>query len=204
MDIVLYAFTALLYAGAAAVAWRTRLRTPLAAGVAGGRASIGSVKPTLLFFALVAHGVLLHLTIFPPDRMMFGFAFALSAMLWLSVGAYWVESFFFPLDSLSLIALPFACIATLMPLIFGGVRVLPYAADPLFKFAGPGRLACLSDAAGRAQTERDGGWRAHKARLAGQLARKPAAVADLGKTIVPLDQGRFYSAHADPNLGRTI
>jgi len=141
MDIVLYAFTALLYAGAAALAWHTRLRTPLllvadAAGVAGGRASIGSigfVRPTLLFFALVAHGVLLHLTIFPPDRMMFGFAFALSAMLWLSVGIYWVESFFFPLESLSLIALPFACIATLMPLIFGGVRVLPYAADPLFK-----------------------------------------------------------------------
>jgi hypothetical protein len=43
--------------------------------------------------ALVSHGMLLHETIFPADRMMFGFAFALSAMLWLGVGIYWIESF---------------------------------------------------------------------------------------------------------------
>ena len=46
------------------------------------------------------HGVLLHTTIFPQNAMVFGFAFALSAMFWLGAGIYWIESFFFPLDGL--------------------------------------------------------------------------------------------------------
>ena len=87
----------------------------------------------LLFVALVVHGVLLHTTIFPHDAMVFGFAFALSAMFWLGVGIYWIESFFFPLDGLRLLALPLACVASLLPLVFGGVHVLSYAAAPLFK-----------------------------------------------------------------------
>src|SRR5690349_1672017 len=58
----------------------------------------------LLLVALVVHGVLLHTTIFPHDAMVFGFAFALSAMFWLGVGIYWIESFFFPLDGLRLLA----------------------------------------------------------------------------------------------------
>jgi ABC-type uncharacterized transport system permease subunit len=65
--------------------------------------------------------------------MVFGFAFALSAMFWLGAGIYWIESFFFPLDGLRLLVLPLACVASLLPLIFGGVRVLPYSAAPMFK-----------------------------------------------------------------------
>ena len=65
--------------------------------------------------------------------MVFGFAFALSAMFWLGAGIYWIESFFFPLDGLRLLVLPLACVASLMPLAFGGVRVLPYSAAPMFK-----------------------------------------------------------------------
>jgi ABC-type uncharacterized transport system permease subunit len=140
MDIVLYAFTALLYAGLALVAWRSHLggALPLApampAGAAHGpRPRVAPVRTLLLLLALIAHGVLLHITIFPHRQMLFGFAFALSAMLWLGVGIYWIESFFFPLDGLGLLALPLASIATLMPLAFGGVRVLSYAADPLFE-----------------------------------------------------------------------
>jgi len=87
----------------------------------------------LLFVALLAHGLLLHTTIFPQHAMVFGFAFALSAMFWLGAGIYWIESFFFPLDGLRLLVLPLACVASLLPLAFGGVRVLPYAAAPLFK-----------------------------------------------------------------------
>ncbi|OXH84852.1 ABC transporter permease [Burkholderia multivorans] len=94
---------------------------------------MSGVGRALLFAALVAHGVLLHMTIFPHDAMIFGFAFALSAMFWLGAGIYWIESFFFPLDSLRLLVLPLACGASLLPLVFGGVRVLPYAAAPLFK-----------------------------------------------------------------------
>jgi len=136
MDIVLYAFTALLYGGLATVAWRThRGRTADAPGGrhTGVRPRVPLARHVLLLLALVAHGLLLHVTIFPPNQMVFGFAFALSAMLWLSVCIYWIESFFFPLDGLELLALPLACLAALMPLVFGGVRVLSYAADPLFE-----------------------------------------------------------------------
>ncbi|MPW15951.1 inner membrane protein YpjD [Paraburkholderia sp. CNPSo 3157] len=154
MDIVLYALTALLYGGLAVAGWRAHRQAavrpmlesvspvssaaPLPAG--GGRglsseASAGMSMTTriVLLAALLAHGVLLHTTIFPHDAMVFGFAFALSAMFWLGAGIYWIESFFFPLDGLRLLVLPLACVASLLPLLFSGVHVLSYAADPLFK-----------------------------------------------------------------------
>jgi ABC-type uncharacterized transport system permease subunit len=145
MDIVLYALTALLYGGLAVAGWRAHRHTavePALAGVPAGIApveskaktpSMGGTTRALLLIALLVHGVLLHTTIFPQNAMIFGFAFALSAMFWLGAGIYWIESFFFPLDGLRLLVLPLACIASLMPLIFGGVRVLSYSAAPMFK-----------------------------------------------------------------------
>lgn len=154
MIIVLYAVTALLYGGLALAAWRAYRRHPATSGpaLAGGAASAvgaGAAVPppvavaragvplpasrVVLFLALVAHGLLLHATVFPADSMVFGFAFSLSAMLWLGAGIYLIENFFFPLEGLGLLVLPLACIASLMPGMFGGVRVLSYAADPLFK-----------------------------------------------------------------------
>ncbi|SAL70162.1 cytochrome C assembly family protein [Caballeronia telluris] len=146
MDIVLYALTALLYGGLAVAGWRAHRHTavePALAGIPAGaplppaRASKASgmsgIGRALLFVALVVHGVLLHTTIFPQNAMIFGFAFALSAMFWLGAGIYWIESFFFPLDGLRLLVLPLACVASLLPLLFGGVRVLPYSAAPMFK-----------------------------------------------------------------------
>jgi ABC-type uncharacterized transport system permease subunit len=154
MDIVLYALTVLLYGGLCAADWRALRRAsveplfgsvppvPLAVGLAGpagagaeaSRArSFGMLSRALLFVALAAHGLLLHMTIFPANEMIFGFAFALSAMFWLGAVIYWIESFFFSLDGLRLLLLPLAAIASILPLVFGGVRVLPYAAAPLFK-----------------------------------------------------------------------
>lgn len=95
--------------------------------------NFGPLSRTLLFVALAAHGVLLHMTIFPAHEMVFGFAFALSAMFWLGAVIYWIESFFFALDGLRLLLLPLAAVASILPLVFGGVRVLPYAAAPMFK-----------------------------------------------------------------------
>jgi ABC-type uncharacterized transport system permease subunit len=147
MDIVLYALTALLYGGLAVAGWRSHRHAavhpllesvpplPAHAASAGASVATGMSAPgrALLFVALLAHGVLLHTTIFPQNAMVFGFAFALSAMFWLGAGIYWIESFFFPLDGLRLLVLPLACVASLLPLAFGGVRVLPYAAAPMFK-----------------------------------------------------------------------
>lgn len=144
MDIVLYALTALLYGGLAVAGWRAHR-------VEGAASMLSSVPPVpaprrerpsasasrttraLLFVALALHGLLLHTTIFPRDAMVFGFAFALSAMFWLGACIYWIESFFFPLEGLGLLVLPLACVASLMPLLFGGVHVLAYAAAPMFK-----------------------------------------------------------------------
>ncbi|MCO4892215.1 cytochrome c biogenesis protein CcsA [Cupriavidus sp. WGtm5] len=157
MVIVLYALTALLYCGLAWHGWATRHpRVAAAAGatgpagnsaaavlVAGGGpippagGAHGEGRPAwwhvLMLAALASHGMLLHETIFPAERMMFGFAFALSAMLWLGVGIYWIESFFFSLAGLGLIVIPVALVASLMPLAFPGSQILGYAARPLFK-----------------------------------------------------------------------
>jgi len=158
MDIVLYALTALLYGGLAVAGWRAHrhtavepalagmpaggrlaggMRTDMADTMQSGRASkasgVSSMGRVLLGVALLVHGVLLHTTIFPQNAMVFGFAFALSAMFWLGAGIYWIESFFFPLDGLRLLVLPLACVASVMPLVFGGVHVLSYSAAPMFK-----------------------------------------------------------------------
>ncbi|MDQ0142643.1 cytochrome C assembly family protein [Cupriavidus necator] len=154
MVIVLYALTALLYCGLAWHGWVTRHpRVAAAAGPAGASATAvlvaggGPIPPAggahgegrpawwhvLMLAALASHGMLLHETIFPAERMMFGFAFALSAMLWLGVGIYWIESFFFSLAGLGLIVIPVALVASLMPLAFPGAQILGYAARPLFK-----------------------------------------------------------------------
>jgi ABC-type uncharacterized transport system permease subunit len=146
MDIVLYALTALLYGGLAVAGWRAHRHTavePALAGVPAGMPALLDTRPktpamgvatrALLLIALLVHGLLLHTTIFPQHAMIFGFAFALSAMFWLGAGIYWIESFFFPLDGLRLLVLPLACVASLMPFVFGGVRVLSYSAAPMFK-----------------------------------------------------------------------
>lgn len=135
MIIVLYALTALLYGTLTASAWRARLRFADVPGEVLGIApqSLAPRDRALLAAALVAHGALLELTIFPEGEMVYGFAFALSAMLWLGVLIYWIESLFFPLDGLRMLALPVAFVASVLPLLFGGVKVLPYSADVLFK-----------------------------------------------------------------------
>ncbi|ALF87045.1 MULTISPECIES: cytochrome C assembly family protein [Ralstonia solanacearum species complex] len=152
MVIVLYALTALLYGALAWYAWARRGGLEVQAAGAlmpGGQPSAGAavlVPPPpaapesgpawwrwVLLGALVVHGVLLHETIFPATSMKFGFAYALSAMLWLGVGIYWIESLFFSLAGLGLLVMPVALIGSLLPLAFPGTQILGYAASPLFK-----------------------------------------------------------------------
>jgi ABC-type uncharacterized transport system permease subunit len=150
MVIVLYALTALLYGTLASAAWarRSGLGAQTAAGaMAGGQPPGATVlvppPPTAesapgwwrwtLLAALAAHGFLLHETIFPASSMVFGFAYALSAMLWLGVGIFWIESLFFSLAGLGLLVMPVALLGSLLPLAFPGAQILGYAASPLFK-----------------------------------------------------------------------
>ncbi|WP_296227572.1 cytochrome C assembly family protein [Ralstonia sp. UBA689] len=153
MVIVLYALTALLYGALASAAWarnggRGGLETQAAAGaMAGGQPHGATVlvppppasdaAPTwwrwTMLAALATHGFLLHETIFPANSMVFGFSYALSAMLWLGVGIFWIESLFFSLAGLGLLVMPVALVGSLLPLAFPGTQILGYAASPLFK-----------------------------------------------------------------------
>jgi len=152
MAIVLYALTALLYGALASVAWARRggLGARAAAGaIAAGGQSPGAavlVPPPpaaadavpawwrwAFLAALAAHGFLLEETIFPASSMVFGFAYALSAMLWLGVGIFWIESLFFSLAGLGVLVIPVALVGSLLPLAFPGTQILGYAASPLFK-----------------------------------------------------------------------
>lgn len=140
MVIVLYALTAFLYAGLTWHAWVTR--NPQGRLAAAGPA-LAEAAPAggpaawwrgAWLLVLLTHGLLLHETIFRDNGMVFGFAYALSAMLWLGIGIYWIESFFFALAGLGLIVTPVALIASLLPLLFPGSQILGYAASGLFKF----------------------------------------------------------------------
>ncbi len=126
MNIVLYIFAALIYCALALDAWHSK-------GCSVVRGAKLQIKRGLLLLGFILHGLLLHVTIFPPNAMFFGFAQALSAMFWVGVGIYWVESFFYSLEGMQRFVLPLAAVTALLPLLFPGARVLPYAANPLFK-----------------------------------------------------------------------
>lgn len=70
------------------------------------------------------HGISLWLDIFAPGSLRLGFAMMLSSALWLSVAAYWLENRNFALDSLRILMLPCAALATLLPSLFPGTQVL--------------------------------------------------------------------------------
>jgi ABC-type uncharacterized transport system permease subunit len=70
------------------------------------------------------HGVALGADVIGPGSLRLGFAAVLSATLWLSVAAYWLENRNFPLDGLRVLVLPCAALAVLLPAIFPG-SVIP-------------------------------------------------------------------------------
>lgn len=77
---------------------------------------------TLLGWAL--HGVALWADVVAPNALRLGFAVMLSAALWVSVAAYWLENRSAALDSLRMLVLPVASLAVLLPIAFPG-SVLP-------------------------------------------------------------------------------
>ena len=69
------------------------------------------------------HGGALWLAVMKPDALRLGFAIMLSATLWVSVAAYWVENRAAALDSLRILVLPVATVAVLLPIAFPGSLV---------------------------------------------------------------------------------
>ncbi|GGI20204.1 cytochrome C assembly family protein [Oxalicibacterium faecigallinarum] len=70
------------------------------------------------------HGAALWMDVIAPSALRTGFAIMLSATLWISVAAYWLENRNFTLDGLRILVLPCAALAVLLPLMFPG-NVVP-------------------------------------------------------------------------------
>ena len=119
-----------IYAGLAAHLWHTRWRGPALDQPAGGL-KLG--ERGVLLVALAAHAISMRMAIFDGDSMRFGFAIALSVMLWAAIALYWVESFYARMEGLQVIGLPAAAVAALLPAIFPEEHVLTNAGSMAFR-----------------------------------------------------------------------
>jgi len=128
--ILMHLLAAALYAVLAVHLWRIRWRGP-ALDQPAPETRIG--ERGLLLVALVAHGVSLRMAIFDGEGMRFGFAIALSVMLWLAIALYWIESFYARMEGLQIIGLPAAAVATVLPALFPEAHVLINAGSMAFR-----------------------------------------------------------------------
>ncbi len=120
------------YAALSVHFWRTRWRAaPAPAGVDAGLRMQNWERASLLV-PLALHGALLWREMFASAELHFGFAYALSAMLWIGVLIYWVESLFLRLEGFEPLLLPFAALAVPLPAIFPG-RAEVHAASTAFR-----------------------------------------------------------------------
>jgi ABC-type uncharacterized transport system permease subunit len=108
--------------------WNTRWRTRPAA-VAG----LKTWERAAILVPLAMHGALLYSEFFAKSELRFGFAYALSAMLWLAVLFYWLESFLYDLDALQAPALALAAFAVPLPVLFPGHVGASYAGSLEFR-----------------------------------------------------------------------
>ncbi len=90
------------------------------------------VAGTMLAWLL--HGVALGSMVVTPDFLRLGFAIMLSAALWLTVAAYWIENLNLSVDGLRRLVLPSAAIAIALPLIFPGSEIPLAGKSPLFSW----------------------------------------------------------------------
>jgi len=129
-DIVIHAVAAAAYAGLAWHFWNTRWRAQPAAPAAGG---LRPWERAAILVPVTLHGALLYAELFAVPELRFGFAYALSSMLWLAVLFYWVESLFYNLDGMQPPALALAALAVPLPALFPGRASGAYAASLEFK-----------------------------------------------------------------------
>ena len=129
-DIVIHALGAAAYAGLAWHFWHTRWRARPAADVSNG---LRPWERAAILVPLTLHGALLYAGLFAATELRFGFAHALSTMLWLAVLFYWVESLFYNLEGMQPPALALAALAVPLPALFPGRASGAYAASIEFK-----------------------------------------------------------------------
>jgi ABC-type uncharacterized transport system permease subunit len=134
-DIVIHVIAAAVYVGLAWHFWRTRWRRRATAqGPAQGKGGLQTWERLAILLPLALHGFTLYQQIFASAGLRFGFAQALSAMTFLAVALYWIESLFYPLDGMEPLVLPLAAVAVPLPAIFPGLASSgTYAQAGVFK-----------------------------------------------------------------------
>ncbi|MGH8668848.1 MAG: cytochrome C assembly family protein [Burkholderiales bacterium] len=102
-----------MYVGLAWHFWNTRWRGGPAKG-------LQAWERTALLVPLALHGWLLYQGIFSRE-LRFGFAQALSVMMFLGIALYWIESLFYSLEGMQPLLLPLAAAAVPLPALFPGL-----------------------------------------------------------------------------------
>lgn len=115
MHTYFFVLAALLYAVCAFLP--SRQRVAISAGTAIG---------------WLLHGGALASDVVAPGSLRIGFAIMLSATLWISVAAYWLENRNFSLDGLRVLVLPVAAVAVMLPVVFPGSLIPMEGKSALF------------------------------------------------------------------------
>src|SRR5687767_15513053 len=102
-----------MYVGLAWHFWNTRWRSPSKPG-------LRPWERLAILAPLTLHGWLLYHGVFARE-LRFGFAQALSVMMFLGVALYWIESLFYPLEGMQPLVLPLAAATAPLPAIFPGL-----------------------------------------------------------------------------------
>src|SRR5688572_23973948 len=102
-----------MYLGLAWHFWNTRWRRGAATGLSGWERSA-------ILVPLALHAWLIYGGVFSRE-LRFGFAQALSVMMFLGVAVYWVESLFYSLEGMQPLLLPLAALAAPLPALFPGL-----------------------------------------------------------------------------------
>ncbi len=102
-----------MYVGLAWHFWNTRWRREGAKGLRGW-------ERIAILVPLALHGWLLYEGVFSRE-LRFGFAQALSVMMFIGVALYWLESLFYELEGMQPLVLPLAALAAPLPAIFPGL-----------------------------------------------------------------------------------
>src|SRR5688500_20189249 len=102
-----------MYVGLAWHFWNTRWRR-------GAPKGLRAWERSALLAPLALHGWLLYDGIFSHE-LRFGFAQALSVMMFLGVALYWIESLFYDLEGMQPLLLPLAAVALPLPALFPGL-----------------------------------------------------------------------------------
>jgi ABC-type uncharacterized transport system permease subunit len=92
-------------------------------------------RRTIVFGTALAwtlHGLALIHAVITPDVLRLGFAVMLSAALWMTVAAYWIENLNLSVDGLRRLVLPVAAIVIALPALFPGTLISIAGKSPWF------------------------------------------------------------------------